>query len=110
MEKKPCCMRTWPAPPQVEQLTGSRALLRAAAVAGIAADLGRHIDCYGVATDGFLQIEVQLIAKIGAAKYLRPATPATTAAKNVAEHIAENVAEAFGAEAAGRPPAHAQPS
>ena len=54
----------------------------------------------GVAEHGLLEVELQVVAQVGAAKHLRRAA-AAAAAEDVAEHIAEDVAERVrGAEAA----------
>src|SRR5882757_10089706 len=71
----------------------------ARALAGLALGQGGNLDLGVGAEYGLFEIELQLVAQIGAAKYLRPA--ALPARENVAEHLAENVAESLaGAEAA----------
>ncbi len=112
---------TWPRPLQRGQVcwTAKNPLLHAdlaGAVAGLAGhDLGvrrgaaalaclafaerREFDFGVVAEHCLLEIELEVVAQIGAAKDLPPAAP--TAAEDVAEHVAEDVAESVGrAEAA----------
>jgi hypothetical protein len=99
--KKPCCIRTEPRPPQVLQPTGEEPGLRAAAVAGAALHRQRQADGDGVAEGRLLELELELVAQVGAAEHPRaPAAPAD--AEDVAEHLAEDVAEGVAApEAAG---------
>src|SRR5216683_8076943 len=63
----------------------------ARALAGLALGQGGNLDLGVGAEHGLFEIELQLIAQIGAAKYLRPA--ALPAGENVAEHFTEDVAE-----------------
>ena len=74
-------------------LGGSRAL------AGLALGEGRNLDLGVGAEHRLLEIELELVAQIGAAKHLRAA--ALAAGEDIAEHLAENVAERLaGAESA----------
>ncbi len=57
-----------------------------------------YVDRDRVAADGVLEIETQLVAKIGAAEDLAAALAAAT--EDVAENVAEDVAEALGRESA----------
>src|SRR5690606_39867940 len=50
-----------------------------------------EIDARGVAEHGLLEVELELVAQVGAAEHLRPA--AAPAAEDVAEHVAEDVTE-----------------
>ena len=59
----------------------------------------RHLDLHLVAEHRLRQIQLELVAQVGAAEHLRAAA-AARAAEDVAEHVAEDVAEAIGAEAA----------
>jgi hypothetical protein len=76
-------------------LNGLGAFLGTAAIAGLAGNLGWHVNRHRVTADGFLKIESQLVSKIGTTKHLAASLPA--AAKNIAEHVAEDIAEALGA-------------
>ena len=67
------------------------AVLRTAAIAMVAVDLGRHLDLPADAEHGLLQVQLHDVAQVGSAP--RTATPAATAAENVAEDVAENVAD-----------------
>jgi hypothetical protein len=88
--KKPCCIRTCPAPRQVSQVSGLEPL---------AAPLPEHsshsasvgIRSRGVAEHGLLEVELEFVTQVGAAEHLRAAAAAT--AEDVAEHVAEDVAE-----------------
>jgi hypothetical protein len=53
------------------------AFLGAAAATGLTSNLGRYIDCYGIAANRFFEIETQFIAQIGTTKYLTASLPAT---------------------------------
>ena len=101
-------MRTWPTPLQVSQVDGLRARRGAAALAGLAFAERREFDLGVVAEHGLLEIELQVVAQIGAAKHLPPAAP--TAAEDVAEHVAEDVAERVAALNPPPPPRAASPS
>src|SRR5690606_5465891 len=78
---------------------GLGARLGAAAVAGVAGDLRRHLDGDLVAGDRPLEVEAQLVAEVGTAKHLAAAAPPGT--EDVAEHVAEDVGKAVRSEAAG---------
>src|SRR5579859_6402185 len=72
---------------------------RARALTGLALGQGGNPDLGVGAEHGLFEIELQLVAQIGAAKYLRPA--ALPAGENIAEHFTQDVAEGLaGAEAA----------
>ncbi len=99
MVKIDCCTRTWPWPWQVSQVFGRRALGGARALAGLALGQRGNLDLGLGAEHRLLQIELELVAQIGAAKHLRSA--ALSAGENIAEHLAEDIAECLaGAEAA----------
>ena len=89
---------------------GRRAALgRARAVAGLALGELRHFDLHRVAEDGLGELELDLIAQVGAAEHLRAAAAARRS-EDVAEHIAENVAEGIAGAEAPRPPPRAAAS
>ena len=67
---------------------GVRALRRAAAAAGVALDELGNVDLDRVAEHRLLEIELQLVAQVGAAEHLERAA-AAAAAEDVAEHVAE---------------------
>src|SRR5260221_2053233 len=72
-------------------------------LADLALGQGGNLDLGVGAEHGLFEIQFQLVAQIGAAKYLRPA--ALPAGENIAEHLAEDVAEGLaGAEAAAAAP------
>src|SRR5579863_10436194 len=73
----------------------------ARALAGLALSQGGNLDLGVGAEHRSFKIELEFVAQIGAAKYLRPA--ALSAGENVAEHFTENVAESL----AGTEPAAA---
>src|SRR6267378_1977701 len=78
---------------------GCSALGGARTLAGLALGQGGNLDLGVGAEHGLFEIELQLVAQIGPAKYLRPA--ALSAGEDVAEHFTEDVAECLaGAEAA----------
>ena len=60
--------------------------------------MGRNIERDGIAGDGLLERQLELVAQIRAAEHLAAAA-APTAAEDVAEHVAEDVAERVGAAA-----------
>ena len=100
-------MRTWPAPLQVSQVTGLEpgAAPLPLQVSHSPSVVNSMLDC--VAEHGLFEIELQVVAQIGAAKHLLAAA-APAAAEDVAEHVAEDVAEgvrrAEAAAAAARAP------
>src|SRR6266849_4988321 len=63
----------------------------ARALAGLALGQGGYLDLGVGSEHGLFEIEIQLVAQIGAAEYLRPT--ALPAGENVAEHFTEDVAE-----------------
>src|SRR5690606_8656097 len=85
---------------------GLRAFLAAGAVAGIAGDRGRNADIGLLAVEGFLERDLHVVAKIGAATPRGLATP--SAAHELAEHRVEDVGEVEPApgEALAVPAAH----
>ncbi len=80
------------------QLIGCEPGLGAFAGAARALDLGRDVERDGIAGDGLLERQLELVAQIRAAKHLAAAA-APARAEDVAEHVAENVAEGVGAAA-----------
>ena len=93
IEKKPCCMRTWPVPPQVLQVLGS--------LPGLAPEPARrcsHSAMVGMlmltvsAEHRLLQIQGQVVAQVRATVDVAAGT-AAAAAEDVAEDVTENVAE-----------------
>lgn len=79
--------------------TGDRAgaLLGTRAIAGLAADQGRHADGHGGAAHRFFQIQLEGVAQIRAALGTTTRAAASTA-KEVAEHITEDIGEVGAAE------------
>ena len=67
IEKKPCCMRTWPWPWQVGQVCGLVPGLAPAAVAGLARLRGRDADLGLGAARGLLERDLEVVAQIRAA-------------------------------------------
>jgi hypothetical protein len=67
------------------------AVFRAAAVAMVAVDLGRHLDLPADAEHGLFQIQFHDVTQIGAAPCA--SATATTATENVAKNIAKNIAD-----------------
>ena len=67
IEKKPCAARTRPWPSQVGQVVGLGAGLGAGARAGLAGDRGRHLDLGGLAGEGLLERDLEVVAQVGAA-------------------------------------------
>ena len=99
MVKIDCCTRTWPWPWQVSQVLGVDPFGGARALAGLAFGQGGNLDFGFGAEHRLLEIELELVTQIGAAKHLGSA--ALSAGENIAEHLAENIAERLaGAEAA----------
>jgi hypothetical protein len=97
--KKPCCMRTCPAPPQVPQVVGCCPCAHRYRCRYCSATrVGTRISTV-VPRTASSRRDIQGIAQIRAA--LGPPRPRATAAKNVAEYVAENVAEAATGKAAG---------
>src|SRR5690606_35935731 len=80
--------------------TGRRAgaLLRTAAITGLAADQSRHLDGDGGPAYRLLQLQLQGIAQVAAA--LDRGASAAAATEDVAEHVAEDIREVATAEAA----------
>ena len=66
-KKPPWLARTRPAPPQVGQVVGAGAGLGAGARADVAGDAGRHLDLDGLAGEGLLERDLEIVAEVGAA-------------------------------------------
>src|SRR5690606_20152684 len=88
---------------------GARPGRGARALAGFTFGERRKFHFGGVAKHGLLEIQLELVAQIGAAEHLAPAASPASAAEDVAVHIAEIVGEGVrGAEAAAGPAASGQ--
>src|SRR5229473_3265065 len=72
---------------------GCRPLGSARALTGLALGQGGNLDLRVGAEYGLFEIQLQLVAQIGAAKYLR--TAALSTGEDVAKHLPEDVAEGF---------------
>ena len=88
---------------------GLAALGRAAAVAGLALGELGDLDLHRVAEHGLIELQLELVAQVGAAKHLRAAAAARTA-EDVAEHVAEDVAERIARRSRRAPPPRAAAS
>jgi hypothetical protein len=99
MVKMDCCTRTWPWPWQVSQVFGVEPLAAPVPLQVLHSASDGNLDLGLGAENRLLQIELELVAQIGAAKHLRSA--ALAAGEDIAEHLAEDVAEGLaGAESA----------
>ena len=66
-KKPPWLARTRPAPPQVGQVFGLVPGLEPEPEQRLAGDAGRHLDLDGLAGEGLLQRDLEIVAEVGAA-------------------------------------------
>ena len=89
-KKPPWLARTRPAPWQVWQVFGLVPGFDAGARAEAAGDGRRHLDLDGFARIGFLERDLEIVAKVGAAL---AAAAAPSAAAEIAKELVKNVGE-----------------
>jgi hypothetical protein len=91
-EKKPCCMRTWPWPPQVGQVVGSVPGLAPVPWQCSHSLQHRHADLGFGAARGFFQRDFQVVAQVGAAIDMRsrPPRPPPKTSPKMSEKASKN--------------------
>jgi hypothetical protein len=95
IEKKPCCMRTWPWPAAGRAGLRFGARLLGAAAVQVSQVHGRDADAGFGAARGFFQRDLEVVAQVGAAIDVgASAAAAAAAAEDVAEDVAEGIGEA----------------
>ena len=91
--KKPWRARTWPRPPHIAQVRADVPALAPEPRAGLAGRGGVDLELDLAAVKGVLELDLEIVAQVGAAQHVGAPAARLGAAHELAEDIVENVGE-----------------